>query len=182
MAATPDGKELFAVGSDKKLKQFEDSSGAGTQMVKEIDTKVLVTQISLPNGGSPHVLFIQSLVGSGSIHTYWTLAIKKVLSQLPVAKAMRNANKNGSSGAQDPQDRKFQGPPDSFHVCLSAGEEHPDLSLLWQPSRATHCAVSVVGSLGCASSPLVDLKPGPAANMLWIVFLGTACWDWDELG
>lgn len=50
MAATPDGKELFAVGSDKKLKQFEDSSGAGTQMVKEIDTKVLVTQICLPNG------------------------------------------------------------------------------------------------------------------------------------
>ncbi len=52
VAATPDGKELFAVGSDKKLKQFEDSEGAGTQMVKEIDTKVLVTQICLPAGDS----------------------------------------------------------------------------------------------------------------------------------
>ena len=49
-------RALFAVGSDKKLKQFEDSEGAGTQMVKEFDTKILVTQISLPAGAAQCLL------------------------------------------------------------------------------------------------------------------------------
>ncbi|KAK9834356.1 hypothetical protein WJX84_006234, partial [Apatococcus fuscideae] len=68
VAATPDGKELFAVGSDKKLKQFEDSEGAGTQMVKEYDTKILVTQICLPAGG--RVLFAGTETGCIRAYKY----------------------------------------------------------------------------------------------------------------
>ncbi|KAK9830297.1 hypothetical protein WJX72_010857 [[Myrmecia] bisecta] len=55
VVATPDNHTLYAVGSDKKLKELEDTSGTGTQITKEFDTGVVLTQIALPSGG--RVLF-----------------------------------------------------------------------------------------------------------------------------
>lgn len=40
---TPDCRTLYAVGSDKKLKEMEDTPASGTQVVKEIDTGSIAT-------------------------------------------------------------------------------------------------------------------------------------------
>jgi hypothetical protein len=47
LVTTPDGKAMYAVGSDKKLKEFEDQQGA-VAISKEFDTAVPLTQVPLP--------------------------------------------------------------------------------------------------------------------------------------
>lgn len=48
--STPDSKTIYAVGSDMKLKEMEDTQGSGTQITKEIDAGAVITQIALPAG------------------------------------------------------------------------------------------------------------------------------------
>lgn len=43
--ATPDCKTLYAAGSDKKIKEFEEAPGSGTQITKEIDTGTSLSQV-----------------------------------------------------------------------------------------------------------------------------------------
>ncbi|GMH45741.1 hypothetical protein BSKO_13704 [Bryopsis sp. KO-2023] len=49
--STPDSKSIYAVGSDMKLKEMEDTQGSGTQITKEIDAGTILTEIALPAGG-----------------------------------------------------------------------------------------------------------------------------------
>lgn len=55
--STPDDRSIFAVGSDKKLKEFEDA-----QISKEFDTGTVLTQICLPMSG--RMLFAASETGT----------------------------------------------------------------------------------------------------------------------
>lgn len=48
--STPDSKTIYAVGSDMKLKEMEDTQGSGTQITKEIEAGAIITQIALPAG------------------------------------------------------------------------------------------------------------------------------------
>ena len=57
VTSSSDQKQIFACGSDKKLKEFEDG-----QVVKEIDTDVLLTALILPAGG--RTLFAATETGS----------------------------------------------------------------------------------------------------------------------
>jgi hypothetical protein len=41
---------LISAGSDRKIKEFEEAPGSGTQITKEIDAGVNLTQISLLHG------------------------------------------------------------------------------------------------------------------------------------
>ncbi|WIA38592.1 hypothetical protein OEZ86_001902 [Tetradesmus obliquus] len=66
VAATPDMKTLIAAGSDKKIKEMEDNSGAGTQVSRELDTQVLITALALPHGGK--ILF--AATESGVVRCY----------------------------------------------------------------------------------------------------------------
>ena len=50
VAATPDNKALYAAGSDRKLKELEDTAGTGTQITKELDTGCVLTSTVLPAG------------------------------------------------------------------------------------------------------------------------------------
>lgn len=50
VVTTPDSKSLYAVGTDKKLKELEEVAGTGTQITKELDTGVMVNSIALPAG------------------------------------------------------------------------------------------------------------------------------------
>jgi len=59
--ATDDGNSVFAVGSDKKLKELDDY-----QVIKEYDTGVLLSQISLPT--SCRTLF--AATESGTVRAY----------------------------------------------------------------------------------------------------------------
>lgn len=62
VVSTPDDHSVFAVGSDKKLKEFEDQAGSA-QISKEFDTApTVLTQICLPNGG--RTLFAASEAGT----------------------------------------------------------------------------------------------------------------------
>eukprot|EP00198_Chlamydomonas_reinhardtii_P011942 XP_001701279.1 flagellar associated protein [Chlamydomonas reinhardtii] len=65
--ATPDCKLLYATGTDKKIKEFEDSTGTGTTISKEIDTGgVNLTQLALlPNA---RVMF--AATEAGGVRTY----------------------------------------------------------------------------------------------------------------
>ncbi|KAG1658747.1 hypothetical protein FOA52_000860 [Chlamydomonas sp. UWO 241] len=64
--STPDGKTLYAAGSDRKIKEFEEAPGAGTQITKEIDAGTNLTQIChLPNA---KVMF--AATESGALRTY----------------------------------------------------------------------------------------------------------------
>ena len=45
---SPDGKHIIAVGSDKKLKEFDDSA---TGLAREIETGVLISQLIIPENG-----------------------------------------------------------------------------------------------------------------------------------
>lgn len=56
---TGDGKAIYAVGSDKKLKQLADTEGTGLITVAEYASKSLITQIALPS--SAPILHSQSL-------------------------------------------------------------------------------------------------------------------------
>lgn len=47
VVSTPDCKTIYATGTDKKIKEFEDSQNSGTQLTKEIETNVNLTQIAL---------------------------------------------------------------------------------------------------------------------------------------
>ncbi|GLC59167.1 hypothetical protein PLESTB_001455600 [Pleodorina starrii] len=65
--ATPDCKLLYATGTDKKIKEFEDSTGSGTTISKEIDTGgVNLTQLVLL--GNARVMF--AATESGGVRTY----------------------------------------------------------------------------------------------------------------
>mmetsp|Transcript_31019 Transcript_31019/g.42984 ORF Transcript_31019/g.42984 Transcript_31019/m.42984 type:complete len:1197 (+) Transcript_31019:119-3709(+) len=57
VVSTPDDHSIFAVGSDKKLKEFEDA-----QVSKEFDTATVLTQICLPLSG--RTLFAASEAGT----------------------------------------------------------------------------------------------------------------------
>ena len=45
--STPDCKTLYAAGSDRKIKEFEEAPGSGTQITKEIDAGTNLTQVGL---------------------------------------------------------------------------------------------------------------------------------------
>ena len=62
VVATPDSRALYAVGSDRKLKELEDTAGTGTQITKEVDTGCELTSIALPTGAFLHV--VPDAVGS----------------------------------------------------------------------------------------------------------------------
>ncbi|MEW5319195.1 MAG: hypothetical protein WDW38_010360 [Sanguina aurantia] len=64
--ATPDCKTLYACGSDRKIKEFEDSMGAGTQITKEVDAGGSLTQLSL----LPQAKIMCAATDTGSIRTY----------------------------------------------------------------------------------------------------------------
>uniref|UniRef100_A0A7S0YIJ8 Cilia- and flagella-associated protein 57 n=1 Tax=Polytomella parva TaxID=51329 RepID=A0A7S0YIJ8_9CHLO len=64
--ATPDCKTLYATGSDKRIKEYEDSLGTGTQITKEIDAGTNLTQMVLLSGAK--ALF--GATEGGCIRTY----------------------------------------------------------------------------------------------------------------
>ena len=57
VVSTPDARSIFAVGSDRKLKEFDD-----VQVSKEFDTGVVLTQVALPNNA--RTLFTASETGA----------------------------------------------------------------------------------------------------------------------
>eukprot|EP00240_Pyramimonas_obovata_P000064 CAMPEP_0118921440 /NCGR_PEP_ID=MMETSP1169-20130426/720_1 /TAXON_ID=36882 /ORGANISM="Pyramimonas obovata, Strain CCMP722" /LENGTH=1196 /DNA_ID=CAMNT_0006862159 /DNA_START=210 /DNA_END=3800 /DNA_ORIENTATION=+ len=66
--STPDSHQILAVGSDRKLKEFEESPGAGFQVSKEFDTGGVMTQICLPISG--RALFAASETGTIRSYNY----------------------------------------------------------------------------------------------------------------
>lgn len=66
VACTPDCRSLFAAGTDNKLKELEDTAASGTQVVREVDTGVALTQLALPTGG--RMLF--AATDTGCVRTY----------------------------------------------------------------------------------------------------------------
>lgn len=63
---TSDSRNIFATGTDKKLKELEEIQGSGTQVVREFETGVALTQLALPLGG--RVMFAST--ESGAVRTY----------------------------------------------------------------------------------------------------------------
>mmetsp|Transcript_36831 Transcript_36831/g.108610 ORF Transcript_36831/g.108610 Transcript_36831/m.108610 type:complete len:1386 (-) Transcript_36831:299-4456(-) len=64
--ATPDCKTLYAAGSDRKIKEFEEAPGAGTQITKEIDTGTSLTQVCL----LPNAKLMFAATEAGALRTY----------------------------------------------------------------------------------------------------------------
>mmetsp|Transcript_22834 Transcript_22834/g.63112 ORF Transcript_22834/g.63112 Transcript_22834/m.63112 type:complete len:1547 (+) Transcript_22834:150-4790(+) len=64
--STPDCKTLYAAGSDRKIKEFEEAPGAGTQITKEVDTGVPLTQICL----LPNIKMMIAATDTGNLRTY----------------------------------------------------------------------------------------------------------------
>lgn len=66
VVSTPDCKTIYATGTDRKIKEFEDSQNSGTQLTKEIDTNTNLTQIGLL--AAAKVMFAAS--EAGGVRTY----------------------------------------------------------------------------------------------------------------
>eukprot|EP00879_Flechtneria_rotunda_P021142 GHRR01022273.1.p1 GENE.GHRR01022273.1~~GHRR01022273.1.p1 ORF type:complete len:520 (+),score=198.23 GHRR01022273.1:2394-3953(+) len=66
--ATPDMTALIAAGSDRKIKEMEDNSGAGTQVTRELETQSLITALALPYGGK--ILFAATDAGGVRCYKY----------------------------------------------------------------------------------------------------------------
>ncbi|KAL6752180.1 WD repeat domain 65-like protein [Haematococcus lacustris] len=64
--ATPDCKTLYATGSDRKIKEFEEAPGAGTQITREIDAGVNLTQLTLLPGAK----VMMAATEAGGLRTY----------------------------------------------------------------------------------------------------------------
>lgn len=65
--STADSKTIYAVGSDMKLKEMEDTQGSGTQITKEIDAGTIITQIALPEGISKQNCYHSILLQAPSV-------------------------------------------------------------------------------------------------------------------
>ena len=76
---TGDGKAIYAVGSDKKLKQLADAEGTGLITVAEYESKILITQIVLPTSAPSLLCNIWTWVEGG---LYCQLALHIVSSIL----------------------------------------------------------------------------------------------------
>ena len=53
VVATADFNNILAVGSDMKLKEFEDIQGSGTQITKDVATHLPLTQLAMPPSKMP---------------------------------------------------------------------------------------------------------------------------------
>ena len=53
VVATADFNNILAVGSDTKLKEFEDIQGSGTQITKDVSTELPLTQLAIPPSKMP---------------------------------------------------------------------------------------------------------------------------------
>jgi hypothetical protein len=52
VVATPE-RAMFVAGSDRKVKELEDSDSAGMQILREVETGCVITQLAIAAGAEP---------------------------------------------------------------------------------------------------------------------------------
>ncbi len=63
VVATPE-RAMFVAGSDRKVKELEDSESAGMQILREVETGCVITQLAIAAGAKPRTGHMMSRDGN----------------------------------------------------------------------------------------------------------------------